>query len=209
MCYNQDGQITAINNTPLKKVDQFTYLGSNIVSTEKDIQTRISKAWGALKGLSQIWKSSLPENLKREFFGATVESVLLYGSSTWTLTEEMEKRLNGTYTRMLRAILNISWKQHPTRQRLYGDLPLVCTTIKHRRMTFAGHCWRSKDEIVSDLLLWAPKHGYTKTGKPHKTYISQLMQDTGCQPEELGTAMEDRDDWGRRVTLVRASSPPW
>ena len=52
-----------------------------------------------------------------------VESVLLYGSEACTLTKKHEKKLDGTYTRMLRAILNISWKEHPTNNRLYGNIP--------------------------------------------------------------------------------------
>ena len=207
MCHRQDGQIKARNDTPIKKVDEAIYLGSNIALTEKDVQTRIAKAWGALNGLDVIWKSTLPEDMKRNFFRATVESVLLYGSTTWTLTKKLNDLLDGTYTRMLRAILNISWKQHPTKTRLYGHLPPISTTVRQRRLMFAGHCWRSKDEIASDLLLWDPTHGDTKRGRPHKTYVDQLLQDTDCEPDELRPTMEDRDLW-RRVILVRANSPP-
>ena len=83
------------------------YLSSNIVSTEKAVLIRISKAWSALDRLQTIWKSTLPEQIKKDFFRAVVESVLLYGSSAWTLTKRLESKLNGTYTRMLRVILNI------------------------------------------------------------------------------------------------------
>ena len=107
MCYNQDGAIEILNKTLLKKVDDFVYLGSNIASTEKDVLIRISKAWSALDRLRTIWKSTLPEQIKKGFFRAVVESVLLYGSSAWTLTKRLESKLNGTYTRMLRVILNI------------------------------------------------------------------------------------------------------
>ena len=154
-----------------------------------------------------IWKSTLPEDMKRNFFRATVESVLLYGSTTWTLTKKLSDLLDGTYTRMLRAILNISWKKHPTKTRLYGHLPPISSTIRLRRLTFAGHCWRSKDEIASELLLWEPTHGDSKRGRPHKTYVDQLLEDIDCEPDELRPTMEDRDLW-RRVVLVRANSPP-
>ena len=48
-------------------------------------------------------------------FQAAVVSILLYGCTTWTLTKRLKKKLDGNYTRMLRAILNKSWRQHPTR----------------------------------------------------------------------------------------------
>ena len=82
---------------------------------------------------------------------------------------------------------------------LYGHLPPTSDAIKERRTRFAGHCWRSKDEIISDVLLWTPKHGHTNAGRPYTTYINQLCEDTGCQPEDLPRAMEDRADWRERV----------
>ena len=87
----------------------------NIVQTEKDIETRLTKAWTAINRLSIIWKSDLTDKMKRSFFQAAVTSILLYGCTTWTLTKRLEKKLDGNYTRMLRAILNKSWRQHPTR----------------------------------------------------------------------------------------------
>ena len=76
-------------------------------------------------------------------------SILLYGCTTWTPTKCMEKKLDVNYTRMLRAILNKSRRQHPTKQQLYGHLPLTTKTLQVRRIRHAGHCWRSKDELIS------------------------------------------------------------
>ena len=133
------------NNFPkLKLVDKFSYLGSSVSSTEKDIDTRLTKAWAAIDKLSIIWRSELIDKTKRSFFQATVVSILLYGCTTWTFTKWLEKKLDGNYTRMLRAILNNSWRQHPTRHQLYGRLPSITKTIQVRRTRHAGHCWRSK-----------------------------------------------------------------
>ena len=101
MCYNQTGDISTLEGTPLKLVDKFTYLGSSVESTEKDIETRLTKAWTAINRLSIIWKSDLTDKMKRSFFQAAVTSILLYGCTTWTLTKWLEKKLDGNYTRML------------------------------------------------------------------------------------------------------------
>ena len=106
MCYNQTGDSSTLDGTPLKLVDKFIYLGSSVASTEKDIDTRLTKAWTAINRLSIIWKSDLTDKMKRTFFQAAVASILLYGCTTWTLTKRLEKKLDGNYTRMLRAILN-------------------------------------------------------------------------------------------------------
>ena len=147
--------------------------------------------------------------MKRSFFQVVVVSILLYGCTTWTLTKRLEKKLDGNYTRMLRAILNRSWQQHPTRRQLYGHLPPITKTIQARRTRHAGHCWRSKDEIVSDVLLWTPAYGQSKAGRPARTFIQQLCDDTGCNPEDLPKAMNNRETWRERIRDIRASHTSW
>ena len=204
MCFNQKGDISTLDGTSLKLVDKFTYLGSSVSSTEKDIDTRLAKAWTAIDRLSIIWKSNLTDKMKRSFFQAAVVSILLYGCTIWTLTKRL-KKLDGNYTRMLRAILNKSCQQHPTRRQLYGHLPPITKTIQARRTRHAGHCWRSKDEIVSDVLLWTAAYGQSKAGRPARTFIQHLCDDTGYNPEDLPEAMNDRETWRERVWNIRAS----
>ena len=209
MCYNQTGNIATLDGASLKLVDKFTYLGSSVSSTEKDIDTRLTKAWTAIDRLSIIWKSDLTDKMKRSFFQAAVVSILLYGCTTWTLTKRLERRLDGNYTRMLRAVLNKSWRQHPMRLQLYGHLPPITKTIQVRRTRHAGHCWRSKDELISDVLLWTPTYGCARVGRPARTYMQQLCEDTGCNPEDLPEAMNDREKWRERVRDIRAGGATW
>ena len=134
--------------------------------------------------LSVIWMSNLTDKIKRSFFQATVVSLLLYGCTTWTLIKLMEKKLDSNYTRMLWAILNKSWRQYPTKKELYGHVPPITKTIKVRRTRYAGYYRRSKDELISYVLLWIPSHGRPRAGWPAWTYIQQLWVDTGCSLEE-------------------------
>ena len=131
-------------------------------------------------------------------------SILLYGCTTWTLTKRLEKKLDENYTRMLRAKLNKSWLQHPTRHQLYGHLPPITKTIQIRRTRHTGHYWRSRDEIINDVLLWTPTYGRARAGRQARTYIQQLCEDTGCSPEDLPEAMNNREKWRERVRDIRA-----
>ena len=189
MCFDQTGDISTLNGSSVKLVDKFTYQGSSVSSTETDINTRLTKAWTAINRLLVIWKSDLTDKMKRSFFQAAVMSILLYGCITWTLTKRLEKNLNDNYTRMLRAILNRSWGHHSTKQQLYGHIPPITKTIQIRH---AGHCWRSRDELISDVLLWTPSHGRTKAGRPARTHIQQLCEYNGCSPEDLPKAVNNR-----------------
>ena len=209
MCYNQTGDISTLDRTSLKLVDKFTYRGSSVSSTKKDIDTRLTKVWTAIDRLSIIWKSDLTDKMKRSFFQAAVVSILLYGCTTWTLTKRLEKKLDGNYIRMLRAILNKSWQQHPTKHQLYSRQPPITKTIQVRRTRHAGHCWRSRDELISDVLLWNPTYGRAEAGRPTWTYIQQLCEDMECSPEDLPEAMNDREKWRERVRDIRASGTIW
>ena len=113
MCFNQRGDISTLNGSSLKLVDKFTYLGSSVSSTETHINMLLAKAWTAINRLLFIWKSDLTDKIECSFFQATVVLILLYGCTTWMLTKHMEKKLDSNYTRMLRAILNKTWRQHP------------------------------------------------------------------------------------------------
>ncbi len=93
--------------------------------------------------------------MKRSFFQAAVVSIQLYRCTTWTLTKQLEKKQDGNYTRMLQALLNMSWRQQPTRHQLYDHLPPITKTIQVRRTRHAGHCWRSRDE---EIYSYGPPH---------------------------------------------------
>ena len=142
------------------------------------------------------------DKIKHSFFQPVVVPILLYGCTTWMLTKWMERKLDSHYTRMLQAILNKSWRQHPTKQQLYSHLPPIMKTIKVRRTRHAGHCWRSRDELISDVLLWTPSHG--QAGRPAQTYIQQLCEDTRGNPEDPLEVMNDREEWQERVRDIRA-----
>ena len=125
------------------------------------------------------------------------------------MTKQQEVSLDGSYTRMLKAVLNIKLEKHPTKKRLYGHLPPISVSIRERRLRQAGHSWKNKSELVSDTLLWNPSHGSRLVGRPHRTYIDQLLDDSECQPEDLRKVMSDRDGWNERVKRIREELSTW
>ena len=110
---------------------------------------------------------------------------------------------DGNYTRILRAILNKSWQQHPTRHQLYGHLPPITKSIQARRTRHAGHCWRSKDELVSDVLLWTPAYGQSKAGRPARTYI-QMIRDVTLKTCQRRWMIGRRGERGSGISVLAA-----
>ena len=184
MCFNQRDYISILNGRSQKLVDKFTYLESSVSSTENDINTRLVKAWTAIDRLLFIGKSDISDKIKHSFFQAAVVSILLYGCTIRTLTKCMERKLDGNCKRILSAILNKSWRQHPIKQQLYCHLPPISKTIQISQTSHVGHCWRSKDELISNVLLLTPSHRGVRLGEPARTYLQHLWM--------LHVAM---DDW--------------
>ena len=106
------------------------------------------------------------------------------------------------------SFIEQSGRQHHTKQQLYGHLPHISKTIQVRRTSHAEHCWRSKDELISNVLLWIPSHGRAKVGRSARTYIQQLCASTGCSLEDLHGAMDDRDGW-REDREIHVSNSTW
>ena len=113
--------------------------------------------------------------------------------------QKMEALLDGTYTRLLMRVQNISWKSHPTKKQIYGDLPSISSILKARRVQFAGHCFRAENEIISSLLLWTPTN---QTRSRKLSYPDVIARDIGIDRNDLGTVMLDREIWREHVNSI-------
>ena len=134
----------------------FIYLGSSLIYGN-DINTWLAKAWLTVNRLLVIWKSDLSNKIKCNFFQVVITSIPLYGCTTWSLTKHMEKKLDGNCTRMLKTILNKSWKQYTPKQQLYGHQPPIPETTQIRRTRHAGHFWSSERH--------SPVDSFTRTSR--------------------------------------------
>lgn len=184
-----------VNDKPLDEVREFKYLGSYMSSTDQDIKVRKGLAWAAMNSLDVFWKSDMSRKLKVKIFRTAVESILLYGCETWTLKVAQNNTLDGTYTKLLRRALNISWKSHTSNDVLYQDIPKISNTIRSRRLKFAGHLYRHDTQPAHHLLFWKPDYGARYHGRPKLTYDDILKCDTGLPTADMKRTMMDRTKW--------------
>ena len=180
----------------IKQVEDFKYLGSFIMASEKDMKTRKALAWLACNKLDKIWHSTLANKTKVHVFKTLIEPILLYGAETWTLSKSQQKRLDGAYTNMLRRVQNIHWSEHATLERIYGNIVPLSLKISRKRSMFAGHCHRATKEMIQPLLLWKPRGLVRYRGL---TYPDIIARDAGMEREDLPVAMADREVWRRVV----------
>ena len=184
--------IRSLDGSDIEKVDDFNYLGG-LTKTEKDLNSRIGQAWGALNALTKVWKAHVDNKIKINVFKLSVEKILLYGSESWALSKSLAKSLDGKYTRMLRIVLNVPPNTRISNKHLYGKLQPISCIVRKRRLALAGHVAR-RNEPASQLLLWSPD-SKRKVGRPSTTLKSIIMEDTGLTKNELLNIWQDRDAW--------------
>ena len=146
--------------------------------------------------MDTLWKSSLNRQIKIRLFIVTIDPILLYESENWTLSARQHRRLDGCYTRLLRRVLNLSWKSHPTLTEIYGDLP----RISKRSVQFAGHCARASDELISSFILWRHPSSHGRYRK--LTFPDIISRDKAIPKEDLMAAMTDREFWKGVVNSI-------
>ena len=191
----------------IEAVENFQYIGSWISDSGHDFKIRKASAWIACNKMRKVWASKMARGTKMRRFRVTVDSVLFYGSETWTVTTKLEKSVNGCYTRMLRTALNVQWKQHMNNQELYGSLPRVSEKIRVRRLRLAGHCARHNEEIASKALHGEPQHGHPNRGRRRTTYIDTIKADTILDnTKEIRDAMLDQVVWKDFIRTARDDS---
>ena len=190
-------------------VHNFKYLGSMVLSSETDIKIRKAQAWAAFWKMKALFRSkSLPIRIKIDIFSSACLSILLYGSESWVITNQLEQSLDSFATNCYRVMLNIKRVDHISNNEVYQLVKMdrLTTTIQRRQLRYVGHCLRkNKDELINQCVLYYPKpsHGKTKPGRPpmaYPDYIGKLINnDTPPSVDEIRKAASDRSEWKRKI----------
>ena len=194
--------LVSSDGSPIELVQDFKYFGG-YTDSGYDMNPRIGQAWSTLNSLKKSGKqlSRTRQNLK--VFKASVETILLYGSESWALTVARSKKRYGSYTKMLCAVYNISWRDHVSNKSLYGRLPRISIVVKRRRLALAGHVSRH-NEPAGKVLLWSPDVK-RRVERPHIIVKTLLENDTGLSGSQLLAEMEDRASWFENFVNVPPS----
>ena len=197
-CFNQTGNICTLNVSSLKLVDKVTYLGTSVSSTDTLIDThgQLLIGYGSYK--SQTWsiKWSAVSSKQRSCWYCYMDALHGRLQNLWRKSLLLKNAASNT-EQILETV--------PTKQQLYGHQLFIIKTIKIRQTRHAGHRWRSRDELIRDVLLLTPSLGRAEAGRPDQTYIQQICAGTGCSPEDLPGAKDD-SGWRERLCDIRDDS---
>ncbi|XP_045457359.1 uncharacterized protein LOC123667510 [Melitaea cinxia] len=185
-----------LEGEPLKVVDKFCYLGSTVsnnLSIDGEIDIRIGKAattFGRLR--TRVWNNKhLTAKTKMIVYKTCILSILLYGAETWTSYAKQERRLNTFHMRCLRSILNITWKDRVTNERVLGiaQLPSVVALLKQKRLRWLGHVHRmSSARLPRQTLLGQIAFAKRNVGRP-------MLRFRDCAKRDMVAFNIDRNSW--------------
>ena len=203
----QDAQLL-LNGKPLKRVDNFKYLGANMKSAAYDLACRKGQAWSAFWSMVNIWRDkNICLGLKLNIYRSAVLSVLLYGCETWALTKSMEASIDGFGTNCLRVILGIKRIDRVPNVHIYErtDMKPLTHLVRQRQLGYLGHILRRDDsEPCKMFALFEPAHGRRGRGRPklnYTRYVAGLITDEpeSCSREIITSLAQNRKEWGKFV----------
>ena len=211
--------ITA-NGEKLDTVKKFKYLGTMVSDegSKPEVIARIAITAATLTKLDIIWKDkAIKLSSKIRLMRSLINSVFLYACETWTLTAELEKRVQALEIRYFRRLLSISYKNHITNEEvrnrikqasgLYEDL---LSTVKRRKLIWFGHVIRGGG--LAKTVLQGTVRGGRKRGRQKKKWEDNIAEWTGRKHRRMDWTEAERSNQtcGRQRKLVRRSSaaPP-
>ena len=196
-----------IDNISIESVKEFCYLGvliNNRNEEEQEIKYRIMKANRAYFDLNKVLASKLiSRRTKIRIYKTIIYPILTYGSETWILNKKEEKQLIVFENKILRKIFGPINEENVWRRRhnyeireLYKD-PDIIAELKSKRLRWAGHILRKKDDSLANL--WnSTIEGKRPTGRPRSRWRDQVMKDVRRMKRDVCIA-NNRKEWRKLV----------
>ena len=204
-----------MEGAPVERVSHFPYLGSVVLADgtlDKELNTRIGKAYGAFTSLHKIWYNrNIQTSTKIRIYKAAVLTVLVYGSEAWTTTQSQDKRVEAFHQRCLRRILRIQWYRRISNEEVLerAGIEGIAAFVGSNRLRWFGHLIRMPAERTPNRLYkWQPTHGRRSRGRPRTTWSSCILNDFrdvtgGAQSLRAVTELAvDRKEWRRQMALI-------
>ena len=197
-----------INNETIKQVDKFKYLGSTITSdgrNDAEIKIRIGMVKDAFQKMEKVIKyKNITIETRNRILQCYVIPILTYGSECWTISPNMERKLEATEMWFHRRMLHISWKDHVTNDdvlRRGRTERKLMNRIRAGQMSFLGHIMRKHglENIVSHWKI----EGERSRGRPRLNFMKSLSQLLKISEVEIIERTRNREEWRTMTANVR------
>ena len=208
MTNNTNGISTdiTIDNKKLETVRSYKYLGA-IVSDEgskPEVLSRIAQTTAAVTKLKVIWNDKkIAISSKIRLMRSLAMSIFLYVCETWTITADIERRIQALEMRRFHKLLGISYRDHITNEEVkarsgnaigpHEDL----TSAKRRKLKWYGHVTRSSG--LAKTILQGTVQGGRRRGRQRKRWEDNIKEWTGLEWNSILRKAENREEWRKLV----------
>ena len=203
-----------IDNKKLEAVRSFKYLGA-IASDEgskPEVLSRIAQTTASVTKLKVIWNDrSIAISSKIRLTRSLAMSIFLYACETWTLTAEIERRIQTYEMRCFRKLLDISYRDHITNEEVkarignaIGPYEDLLTSVKRRKMKWYGHVTRSSG-LAKTILHGTIQEG-RRRGRQRKRWEDNIKEWTGLEWNTILRKAESYEEW--RKLVVKSTVVP-
>ena len=171
----------------------------NDEGSKPEILSRIAQTAAALTRLKPVWiAKSISLNSKIRRMRSLATSIFLYACESWTLTAELQRRIQAMEMRCYRKILHISYKDHVTKeevrakiQQATGPHEDLLTIVKKRKLQWYGHVSRSSG--LAKAILQGTVKGGRRQGRQKKRWEDNIREWTGLEFSKLRRPFRLRD----------------
>ena len=145
-----------------------------------------------------------------------VTSFFLYACESWTLTTELQRRIQAMKMRCYRKILRISYKDHVTIEEVRAKIPQaigphedLVTIVNRRELQWYGHVSRSSG--LAKTILQGTVKGGKRHGRQKKRWEDNIREWSGLEFGKSQSAVENREKWRKLVakSSVVPQRPSW
>ena len=203
-----------VGGKKLEAVSRFKYLGAIVTDegSRPEILSRIAQTTTALTKLKTIWNDrNLALSSKIRLMRTLVISIFLYACETWTLTADLERKIQAMEMRCFRRLLGITYRDHITNEEVRNRISLaigkhddLLTTVKKRKLKWYGHVTRSKG--LAKTILQGTVQGGRRRGRQKRRWENDISDWTGLKLSSALRQAEDREEW--RKVVGRSSVAP-
>ncbi len=187
-----------IGNEELELVEEYTCLGQMVSGNpahEKEIRRRIGMGWSAFGKQNLVMNSNLPLSLNRNVYNQWILPVLTYGSETWRLSKELERKLRSAQRGMERRMLGITWRDREQASWIREQTKVkgILMTIKNKKWIWAGHImWRRDNRFTTRATEWQPRNGRWNQARQRVTWRDEIK---GFPRRSWSSLTSDKERW--------------
>ena len=172
--------------------------------SKPEVLSRIAQTTAVVTKLKVIWNDkNIAISSKIRLMRSLAMSIFLYAYETWTITADIERRIQALKMRCFRKLLGISYTDHITNEEVktrignaigsYEDL----TSVKRRKLKWYGHVTRTSG--LAKTILQGTVQGGRRRGRQRKRWEDNIKEWTGLEWNIILRKTENREELKKLV----------